>query len=131
MARMDWRRAALYGRRTLDHRFENEMPDAAERWLRRAERRLQQQRITVIASSSVISPSNPGGIRAHRTGKSAHTGGRLGRASLVFLHRREATWEKKPYLTVDNQMTRNPNLALNAEIESMAERLTQTARDPK
>jgi hypothetical protein len=28
------------------------MPDAAERWLRRAERRLQQQRITVIASSS-------------------------------------------------------------------------------
>src|SRR5262245_45665650 len=90
-----------------------------------------KQRITVIASSSVISPSNPRGIRAHRTGKSAHTGGRLGRASLVFLHRREATWEKKPYLTVDNQMTRNPNLALNAEIESMAERLTQTARDPK
>jgi hypothetical protein len=27
-----------------------------------------------------------------------------------------------PYLTADNQMTRKPNLALNAEIESVAER---------
>ena len=61
MVKMNWRRAQFYGRRTLDHRFENEMPDAAERWMRRAERRLQQQRITVIASSSVISPSNPRG----------------------------------------------------------------------
>jgi hypothetical protein len=68
MARMDWRRAALYGRCTLDHRYENDVPDAAERWLRRAERRLQQQRITVIASSSVISPSNPRGKPARPTG---------------------------------------------------------------
>jgi hypothetical protein len=37
MARMNWRRAQLYGRRTLDHRYENDAPDAAERWLRRAE----------------------------------------------------------------------------------------------
>jgi hypothetical protein len=29
-----------------------------------------------------------------------------------------ATREKKSYLTADNQMTRKPNLALNAEIES-------------
>src|SRR6516164_7885987 len=61
MARMNWRRAQLYGRRTLDHRYENDVPDAAERWLRRAEHRLQQRRITVIASSSVISSSNPRG----------------------------------------------------------------------
>ena len=60
MARMNWRRAQLYGRRTLDHRYENDVPDAAERWLRRAEHR-QQRRITVIASSSVISSSNPRG----------------------------------------------------------------------
>ena len=66
MVKMNWRRAQFYGRRTLDHRFENEMPDAAERWLRRAERRLQQQRITVIAWSSIISSSNHGEVRAHR-----------------------------------------------------------------
>ena len=121
---MNWRRAQLYGRRTLDHRYENDVPDAAERWLRRAERRAAataHHRYSVVVSN----------LLKQSTGKSARTGGRLGRASLVFLHRREATWEKKSYLTVDNQMTRNPNLALNAEIESMAERLTQTARDPK
>jgi hypothetical protein len=30
---MDWRRARLAGRPTLDHRFENDVPDRAERWL--------------------------------------------------------------------------------------------------
>jgi predicted RNase H-like HicB family nuclease len=30
-----------------------------------------------------------------------------------------ATWEKKSYLTADNQMSRRPNLALNAEIEAV------------
>ena len=39
MVKMNWRRAQFYGRRTLDHRYENDVPDAAERWLRRAERR--------------------------------------------------------------------------------------------
>jgi len=32
--------------------------------------------------------------------------------------------EAGSYLTADNRMTRKPNLVLNAEIESMAERLT-------
>ena len=30
-----------------------------------------------------------------------------------------ATWEKKSYLTADNQMSRRPNLALNADIEAV------------
>jgi hypothetical protein len=54
MGKMDWRRAALYGRKTLDHRFENERPDAAERWLRRAESRLQQRRAVTASSSSCV-----------------------------------------------------------------------------
>jgi hypothetical protein len=39
-------------------------------------------------------------------------------------HQRRRHPEKATYLTADNQMARKPNLALNAEIESMAERLT-------
>jgi hypothetical protein len=37
--------------------------------------------------------------------------------------------EARSYLTADSQMTRKPNLALNAEIESRAEGVAQTARD--
>jgi hypothetical protein len=40
MTKMNWNRAAkLYGRRTLDRRFENEIPDRAQRWLAKAENR--------------------------------------------------------------------------------------------
>jgi len=52
--RMDWRRAKLHGRPTLDHRRENDLPDRAERWLRAVERRRQQDRSTTVASSSAI-----------------------------------------------------------------------------
>ena len=31
--KMDWRRARLHGRRTLDFRREHDIPDRAERWL--------------------------------------------------------------------------------------------------
>jgi len=72
MVKMNWRCAQFYGRRTLDHRFENEMPDAAERWLRRAERRLQQQRITVIKGGRVIEDSR----RRRLTFDKAREGGR-------------------------------------------------------
>jgi len=53
MTKLNWERAAkLYGRRTLDHRFEYEIPDRAARWISAVERRQQQQRITTTASSS-------------------------------------------------------------------------------
>jgi hypothetical protein len=39
--RMDWRRARLHGRPTLDHRYEHDIPDRAERWLRAVERNQQ------------------------------------------------------------------------------------------
>jgi len=55
MTKMNWNRAAkLYGRRTLDHRFENEILDRAERWLAKAENRQRERRITTVASSSCV-----------------------------------------------------------------------------
>jgi hypothetical protein len=42
--RMDWRRARLHGRPTLDWRREFEAADRAERWLRAVERRRQERR---------------------------------------------------------------------------------------
>jgi hypothetical protein len=42
--RMDWRRARLHGRRTLDYRFENELPDRATRWLQAVERNQRERR---------------------------------------------------------------------------------------
>jgi hypothetical protein len=48
--RMDWRRARLAGRRTLDHRHEHDTPDRAERWLQRAERRRQPERRNIAPS---------------------------------------------------------------------------------
>jgi hypothetical protein len=44
--RMDWRRARLSGRRTLDHRYEfdPDYPDRAARWLQKAERQQYERR---------------------------------------------------------------------------------------
>jgi hypothetical protein len=46
--RMDWRRARLSGRRTLDHRWDDPgsefAPDRAGRWLEVVERRQREQR---------------------------------------------------------------------------------------
>jgi hypothetical protein len=42
--RMNWRRAHLHGRPTLDYRYEHDFPDRAERWLRAVERRQAQRR---------------------------------------------------------------------------------------
>jgi hypothetical protein len=45
MTRMNWWRAGkLYRRSTLDWRYENDLPDRADRWLRVVERRLAQRR---------------------------------------------------------------------------------------
>jgi hypothetical protein len=54
MAKMNWRRAQLYGRPTLDKRFEFDAPDRAAKWLRAIERRLQERRVTAVVSSSAI-----------------------------------------------------------------------------
>jgi hypothetical protein len=44
-ARMNWWRAGkLYRRPTLDCRFENDLPDAADRWLRAVARNQAQRR---------------------------------------------------------------------------------------
>ena len=45
--RMDWRRARLHGRPTLDHRYEHDVPDRADRWLRVVERRQRERRTYV------------------------------------------------------------------------------------
>jgi hypothetical protein len=42
--RMNWRKAHLHGRATLDFRREYDTPDRADRWLRVVERRLAQRR---------------------------------------------------------------------------------------
>jgi hypothetical protein len=42
--RMNWRKAHLVGRPTLDFRREHAFPDKAERWLRAVERRQAQRR---------------------------------------------------------------------------------------
>jgi len=52
MTKMNWSRASkLYGRRTVDHRFENDVPDRADKWLQTVERR-QRERRSLTASSS-------------------------------------------------------------------------------
>ena len=42
--RMNWTKARLHGRRTLDHRleFQSSLPDRADRWLTAVERRRQE-----------------------------------------------------------------------------------------
>ena len=62
--RMDWRRARLHGRPSLDHRHENDTPDRAERWLRAVERRQRERRShsTVARSSRWITASSTAGV---------------------------------------------------------------------
>jgi len=51
--RMDWRRARLAGRPSLDHRHEHDVPDRAERWLRAVARRRRERRnITLYRSTT-------------------------------------------------------------------------------
>jgi len=51
--KMDWRRAQLLSKPSLDFRYEFDVPDRTERWLRRAESRLQQQRALTAPSSAI------------------------------------------------------------------------------
>jgi len=44
MAKLDWRRAQLYRRRTTDYRFENDLSDTADHWLAAVERRQTKRR---------------------------------------------------------------------------------------
>jgi len=58
MARMNWRRAQLYGRPTLDKRFEFDVPDRAERWLQAVSRAAPpaataRTRITAPSSAAI------------------------------------------------------------------------------
>jgi len=68
-ARMNWRRARLQGRRTLDHRWDEfgefRIRDRADRWLQVVERRLREQRTVrtgaVIARLLQVSGHERGG----------------------------------------------------------------------
>jgi hypothetical protein len=42
--KMNWRRAHLHGKPSLDYRYEHEVPDRAERWLQAVERRQAPRR---------------------------------------------------------------------------------------
>jgi hypothetical protein len=51
-----WRQGKVYGRKTLDYRYELDVPDRADKWLRaveRNQRERRQPRVTTTASSSV------------------------------------------------------------------------------
>jgi len=61
-------------------------------------------------------------LRAAIEQTAAHQGRTISKKQDQFGDRRSL--EAGSYLTADNQMMRKPKLALNAEIESMAERLT-------
>jgi hypothetical protein len=50
--RMDWRRARLAGKPSLDYRREGETPDWAQRWIEAVERRQRERRTTTVTSSS-------------------------------------------------------------------------------
>jgi hypothetical protein len=65
--KMNWSRASkTYGRKTLDHRFERDIPDRADRWLAKAEQRERRTRpqmtapSTIAASSDWLLPLAPG-----------------------------------------------------------------------
>ena len=59
MAKMNyWRAGKLYRRSSLDIRYENDVPDRAERWLRAVERNQQQRHQTRAAGS--VAPSTDG-----------------------------------------------------------------------
>ena len=49
--RMNWRRAALHGRPTLDKRYEFDTPDRAARWLKTVERQRAEARQRARAPS--------------------------------------------------------------------------------
>jgi len=51
---MDWRRVRLHGRPSLDHRFDLDVPDRADKWLRAVESRQRERRNTLTAPSSAI-----------------------------------------------------------------------------
>jgi len=54
--RMNWHRAKLQGRKTIDHRWEFSefrVRDRADRWLQAVERRLREQR--TVKSAAVAS----------------------------------------------------------------------------
>jgi hypothetical protein len=42
--KMNWHRAHLHGKPSLDYRYENDIPDRAARWLAAVERRQAQRR---------------------------------------------------------------------------------------
>ena len=45
MGRMNWWKATkLYGRLTVDYRYEHDLPDRADRWLSSVDRRQPQRR---------------------------------------------------------------------------------------
>ena len=51
MTKLNWERAnKLYGRRTLDHRWENDVPDRAQKWLQAVERNRQRRSLTAPSS---------------------------------------------------------------------------------
>ena len=57
MAKLNWWRAnKLYGQKTLDYRYELDVPDRAEKWIaavERNQRERRQPRFTTTASSSL------------------------------------------------------------------------------
>jgi hypothetical protein len=51
-----WRQGKVYGRKTLDYRYELDVPDRAEKWIaavERNQRERRQPRFTTTASSSL------------------------------------------------------------------------------
>jgi hypothetical protein len=54
--RMNWRKAHLHGRTTLDYRREFEFEDAAAKWLRRFENNPEQRRARTQAISKQLTP---------------------------------------------------------------------------
>jgi len=66
--KLNWERERkLYRRRTLDHRWENDVPDRADRWLAAVEHRRLQQRRRRRERRSFSSTQAPIG-RQSRTG---------------------------------------------------------------
>jgi hypothetical protein len=56
--KMDWRRARLYGRPTLDKRYELDMPDRADKWIAAVERNQAQRRQRQREYRSLTAPSS-------------------------------------------------------------------------
>jgi hypothetical protein len=61
---MNWRAARLHGKPTVDFRREHEFEDRADRWLAKAERRLQARR-NIRSRATVASSAH------HRASKSS------------------------------------------------------------